>query len=62
VDEFSGLGRGAFVSARQENLETIHKHDVVAECHGLITDLEQELSGGTAPSRHVTMRNWLEGS
>jgi len=61
VDEFSGLGEGAFVSARQENLETIHKHNVVAECHGLITDLERELGGGEAPRRHTTMRDWLEG-
>ena len=61
VDEFSGLGAGAFVSARQENLETIHKHNVVAECHGLIADLEQELGGGAGPRRHMTMRDWLEG-
>ena len=61
VEEFSGLGEGAFVSARQENLETIHKHNVVAECHGLLADLGQELRGGAAPPRHMTMREWLEG-
>ncbi len=62
VDEFSGLGEGAFVLARQENLETIHRHEVVAECHGLICDLERELGGGSAPPRQTTMRDWLEGS
>jgi len=62
ADEFSGLGEGAFVSARQENLETIHKHNVVAECHGLITDLARELGGGAPPPRHLTTRDWLEGS
>ena len=61
VDEFSGLGEGAFVSARQENLETIHKHNVVAECHGLLADLADELRGGAAPRPHTTMRDWLEG-
>ena len=61
AEEFGSLGEGAFVSARQENLETIHKHNVVAECHGLIADLEGELAGGPAPRRHMTMREWLEG-
>ena len=61
AEEFAGLGEGAFVSARQENLETIHKHNVVAECHGLVADLQRELAGGPAPRRHVTMREWLEG-
>jgi GTP cyclohydrolase I/GTP cyclohydrolase-4 len=60
VDEFSGLGERAFVAARQENLETIHKHNVVAECHGLIGDLEHELTGA-ALRRQTTMREWLEG-
>ena len=36
VDEFSGLGEDAFLLARQENLETIHRHNVVAERHGLL--------------------------
>ena len=30
TEQFAGLAEGAFVSARQENLETIHKHNVVA--------------------------------
>ena len=62
TEEFAELGDGAFVSARQENLETIHKHNVVAECHGLIADLERELAGGPAPARHLTMRDWLEAA
>ena len=60
--EFARLGEGAFVAARQENLETIHKHNVVAECRGLLADLERELAGGAAPARHLTMRDWLESS
>ena len=39
VDEFAGFGEDAFLLARQENLETIHKHNVVAERHGLIGEL-----------------------
>ncbi len=38
-ERFAGLGEGAFVFARQENLETIHKHNVVAERSGLLTEL-----------------------
>ena len=61
VDTFGSLGPDAFLLARQENLETIHRHNVVAERHGLIGELEQELaSGSDAASHHVTMREWLE--
>ena len=40
--------------ARQENLETIHRHNVVAERYGKLDDLRDELDGGEhgAPSPH----------
>jgi GTP cyclohydrolase I/GTP cyclohydrolase-4 len=60
VDAFQSLGDDAFLMARQENLETIHKHDVVAERHGLIGELVRELSSGEPSTHHVTMREWLE--
>ena len=34
AEEFGSLGPEAFVFARQENLETIHQHNVLAERHG----------------------------
>ena len=61
LDEFAGFGDDAFLMARQENLETIHKHNVVAECHGLVGELVRELSGEHPGAPHVTMRDWLEG-
>jgi GTP cyclohydrolase IV len=61
-ERFSALGEGAFVSARQENLETIHKHNVVAERHGLLGDLTREITDGERAARHVTMREWLESA
>ena len=62
VDEYRGrLGDGAFVMSRQENLETIHQHDVVAERYGLLGELAQELTGEHHVQRHVTKREWLEG-
>jgi GTP cyclohydrolase IV len=60
TEQFAGLAEGAFVSARQENLETIHKHNVVAERHGLLSELVREIETGAPAGRHVTMREWLE--
>jgi GTP cyclohydrolase IV len=62
VERFAGLGDQAFISARQENLETIHKHNVVAERHGLVADLVRELESGERVGRHLTTREWLEGA
>ena len=60
VTEFESLGPDAFVMSRQENLETIHRHNVVAERHGLISEITAELDGGEHSRRHTTMREWLE--
>jgi GTP cyclohydrolase-4 len=60
TEQFGDLAEGAFVSARQENLETIHKHNVVAERHGLLSELVREIETGDPAGRHVTMREWLE--
>src|SRR4051794_39587328 len=43
VERFSDFGDDVFLLARQENLETIHKHNVVAERYGLIGRLKREL-------------------
>jgi GTP cyclohydrolase I/GTP cyclohydrolase-4 len=51
----------SFVSARQENLETIHQHNVVADRYGLLHELRHELRSGEHSERHLSMRDWLEG-
>jgi len=61
VERFGALDDGAFVSARQENLETIHQHNVVAERFGLLGELRRELASGAHAARHVSMRDWLDG-
>jgi GTP cyclohydrolase I/GTP cyclohydrolase-4 len=61
VAEFEPLGADAFVLSRQENLETIHQHSVVAERYGLLGELAGELEGGDHVLRHATMRDWLDG-
>jgi GTP cyclohydrolase I/GTP cyclohydrolase-4 len=62
TERFGELGADAFVSARQENLETIHKHNVVAERHGLMGELLHEIGTGERAARQTTMREWLESS
>jgi GTP cyclohydrolase I/GTP cyclohydrolase-4 len=60
VDEFRSLGDEVFVFARQENLETIHQHRVVAERYGLIAELERELTSSQPSSApQMTMSDWL---
>ncbi len=62
VEHFGGLGDEAFVSARQENLETIHQHNVVAERFGLLGELRGELDTGEHIAHHTTMREWLSAA
>ena len=60
IERFGGLRDDAFVSARQENLETIHQHNVVAERFGLLGELRRELDAGEHVAHHMTMREWLD--
>jgi GTP cyclohydrolase-4 len=60
VERFGHLDENAFVSGRQENLEAIHKHNVVAERHGLLGELRREVNFGERVRHHVTKREWLE--
>jgi len=58
---FPGLPGDALLSAHQQNLETIHQHDVIAERAGLLADLRAELAGGDPVERRVSVREWLDG-
>jgi GTP cyclohydrolase IV len=53
------LDGASFVSARQENLETIHQHNVVAERHGLLSELRGELDSGQPAAQQTTLEQWL---
>jgi GTP cyclohydrolase-4 len=59
VAQLPMLDDRSFVSARQENLETIHQHDVVAERHGLLGELREELRSGSPAAEHTTLEQWL---
>jgi GTP cyclohydrolase IV len=60
VITYPGLDPTAFVMARQENLETIHRHNVVAERYGALAELQRELDTDEHSRHHMTMREWLE--
>ena len=60
VEAFPELTDQHFVSAHQENLETIHQHNVVAERFGLLDELRHELKSGEHLAHHTSMREWLD--
>jgi GTP cyclohydrolase-4 len=60
TEDYPDLPDEAFVMAQQENLETIHRHNVIAERYGKLADLRAELQSGEHQRRHTTMREWLE--
>jgi GTP cyclohydrolase-4 len=62
LERFGGLHDDVFVSARQENFETIHQHNVVAERFGLLGELRRELDAGRPVAHHTTMREWLDAA
>jgi GTP cyclohydrolase I/GTP cyclohydrolase-4 len=62
IERLPTLSDRAFVSARQENLETIHQHNVVAERFGVLGELRRELASGDHAPHHTTLRAWLDGA
>jgi GTP cyclohydrolase-4 len=61
VRTFPTLNGASFVSARQENLETIHQHNVLAERHSLLAELRGEIESGAPGARQTTLEQWLNG-
>jgi GTP cyclohydrolase-4 len=60
VQQLPDLSDKHFVSARQENLETIHQHNVVCERYGLLGELRHELATGEQALHQTSMREWLD--
>ena len=61
IAEFPDLADAAYVSARQENLETIHQHNVVAERFGTLGELRHEIATGEHAAHHTALRAWMNG-
>ena len=62
VAQLTDLSDEHFVSARQENLETIHQHNVVCERFGLLGELRHELATGEHAGHQTSMREWLDAA
>jgi GTP cyclohydrolase I/GTP cyclohydrolase-4 len=60
AESYPELRDGGFILARQENLETIHRHTVVAERSGLAAEVYAELETGEHSPHHLAQREWLE--
>lgn len=60
IARFPDLPDDAFISAHQENYETIHTHDVEAERHGILGEMRAEVAGGDHAHRHLTLAEWLD--
>jgi GTP cyclohydrolase I/GTP cyclohydrolase-4 len=58
LDRYPALEGDDFVHSRQLNLETIHRHDVLAERSGTVAELRGELAG-TVAAQHTELRDWL---
>jgi GTP cyclohydrolase IV len=58
LDRYPELADDDFLFARQVNLETIHRHDVVAERSATVGELRAELDGDPAHA-HTELRDWL---
>jgi GTP cyclohydrolase IV len=57
LERFGDLRDDAFLSARQENFESIHQHSVVAERFGLLGELRRD-----RVARYTAMREWLSAA
>jgi len=62
IDAYPELEDDAFICARQENLETIHQHNVVAERFGTVGEIRRELETGERSALHTSQRAWLDAS
>jgi GTP cyclohydrolase IV len=62
IARFPGLHGSSFVSARQENLETIHQHNVLAERHSLLSELRAEIDAGAPAGHQTSLDEWLDAS
>jgi GTP cyclohydrolase I/GTP cyclohydrolase-4 len=62
LERYPELDDRAFVSARQENLETIHQHNVIAERFGTLGEIRAEVRSGVASAIHTSRRAWLDAT
>jgi len=60
VEVYPDLPNESFVLAREESLESIHRHNAFAERSGLLGDIRAEIRGQAESHRpNITMEEWL---
>jgi GTP cyclohydrolase-4 len=59
IELYPYLSDDTFVLARQQNIETIHKHDVYAERSGTLGELRHEINTSSYVTPHTTLDSWL---
>ena len=59
IELYPNLTDDTFVLARQQNIETIHKHDVYAERSGTLGELRHEINTSSYVTPHTTLDSWL---
>jgi GTP cyclohydrolase I/GTP cyclohydrolase-4 len=62
VERYPELDGNVFVSAKQENLETIHQHNVIAERYGTLGEIRHELETHEPSPDHMSRRAWLDAT
>jgi GTP cyclohydrolase-4 len=61
VEIYPDLPDDAFVLAKQENFEGIHKHNAFAERFGALGEIRREMIGRDHVVRHTSLEGWLKG-
>ncbi len=62
IERLPELGDDVWIGARQENLETIHQHNVIATRVGLLGELRAEIRGDAVQPVHLGRESWLAGA
>lgn len=62
IARLTHLADDTWIHAAQQNLETIHQHDVVASRTGLLGELRAEAAGTAIRSQHLSREAWLAGA
>ncbi len=60
IEVYPDLPDEAFVLAKQENFEGIHKHNAFAERFGTLTEMRREIVRGEHVLRHTSLAEWLK--
>lgn len=61
VEIYPDLPDDAFVLAKQENFEGVHKHNAFAERFGTLREIRREIIDGECVSRQTALEEWLKG-